>query len=129
MPQNEMGVVASLFHDAVQVTPAADEVDALPAVSMDALPNELLQHIFKQACNPLEPHLAVYLSSASHGLRALTQALLQQLRADHEVAAALCHKMGIRSCKELRAARKVDWYIYQVDRDGPEHHPELVRVA
>ena len=35
--------------------------------------------------------------------------MLQQLRADHEVAAALCRKMG-RSCKVLREARIVDWY-------------------
>ena len=104
-----MGIVASLFRDAVQVTPAANGVDALPAVSMVALPNELLQHIFKQACNPLEPRLAVALSSACHGLRALTLALLQQLRADHEAAAALCLKVGLRSCKELREAKQVDW--------------------
>ena len=45
--QSEMVSVASLFREAVQVAPAADEVDALPAVSMVALPNELLQHIFK----------------------------------------------------------------------------------
>ena len=48
-------------------------------------------------------------SSVSKGLQALTQALLQQLRADHEVAAALCRKVGLRSCKELRDAKKVDW--------------------
>ena len=70
-PQNEMATVASLYRDAVQVTPAAGEVDAL--VSMVALPDELLQHIFRQACNPLEPRRAVALSSASHGLWALTQ--------------------------------------------------------
>jgi hypothetical protein len=33
----------------------------------------------------------------------------QQLRDDHEVAAALCVKMGMRSCKELREAAEVDW--------------------
>eukprot|EP00964_Phaeocystis_antarctica_P097074 scaffold63262_cov64-Phaeocystis_antarctica.AAC.1 len=104
-----MGSVASLFRDAVQVTPAADEVDALPAVSMVALPNELLQHIFKQACNVLEPRVAVALSSASHGLWASTQALLQQLRADHKAAAALCLKVGMRSCKELREAKVAFW--------------------
>ena len=36
-------------------------------------------------------------------------ALLQQLRADHEAAAALCHKVGMRSCKELREARQFNW--------------------
>ena len=66
--------------------------------------------ILGQLCNALEPRLAVYFSSASSGLRALlTPALLQQLRADHEVAAALCRKMGMRSCKELREAKTVHW--------------------
>ena len=63
--------------------------------------------ILGQLCNALEPRLTVYFSSASSGLRLLlTPALLQQLRADHEVAAVLCRKMGT-SCKELREARKV----------------------
>ena len=38
-----------------------------------------------------------------------TQALLPQLRADHEAAAALCRKMGMRSCKELREAKEIRW--------------------
>ena len=38
-----------------------------------------------------------------------TQALLPQLRADHEAAAALCLKLGLRSCKELREAKTADW--------------------
>ena len=108
-----MGIVASLFRDAVQVTPAVDEVGALPAVSgavsMVALPDELLQHIFKQACNVLDPGLAVALSSVSNELRTATQALLPQLRADHEVATALCLKVGLRSCKELREAKVIRW--------------------
>ena len=66
--------------------------------------------ILGQLCNALEPRLAVYFSSASSGLRLLlTPALLQQLRADHEVAAALCRKVGTRSCKELREATAVRW--------------------
>ena len=87
--------VASLFRDAVQVTPMIDDEDALPAVSMVALPDELLQHIFRQACNALEPRRAVALSSASHGLWAVTQEGRQQLRADHEAAAVLCLKVGL----------------------------------
>eukprot|EP00964_Phaeocystis_antarctica_P082088 scaffold51448_cov64-Phaeocystis_antarctica.AAC.4 len=62
--------------------------------------------LFTQLCNVLEPGLAVALSSACNELRTATQALLPQLRADYEVAAALCRKMGLRSCKELREARK-----------------------
>ena len=57
----------------------------------------------------LDPRTAVYLSSASNELRTATQALLPQLRAAHELAAALCLKMGMRSCKELREATKVQW--------------------
>ena len=87
---------------------AADET--LPAASMEALPNELLQHILSQLCNALEPRLAMYFSSVNSGLRVLlTPALRQQLRADHEVAAALCRKVGMRSCKELREATKLEW--------------------
>ena len=66
--------------------------------------------LFVQLCNVLEPRLAVALSSASHELRASTQALLPQLRTDHEAAAALCLKVGLRSCKELREAKEVSWY-------------------
>eukprot|EP00964_Phaeocystis_antarctica_P137596 scaffold102178_cov69-Phaeocystis_antarctica.AAC.6 len=66
--------------------------------------------ILGQLCNALEPRLAWYFSSASSELRALlTPTLRQQLRADHEVAAALCLKVGLPSCKELREAKKVTW--------------------
>ena len=66
--------------------------------------------ILGQLCNTLEPRLTMYFSSASSELRVLlTPALLQQLKADHEAAAALCRKVGMRSCKELREAKHVDW--------------------
>ena len=75
---------------------------ALAALSGDE------QHIvFVQLCNTLNSRLDF--SSASSGLRELTQASMQQLRADHEVAAALCRKVGMRSCKVLREAKTVDW--------------------
>ena len=66
--------------------------------------------LFTQLCNVLDPGLAVALSSVSNELRTATQALLPQLRADHEVAAALCLKLGLRSCKELREAKEVYWH-------------------
>ena len=64
--------------------------------------------IFCQLCNVLDTRVAVAFSSASSELQALTQAQRQQLKADHEVAAALCHKLGLRSCKALREAKEVD---------------------
>ena len=63
--------------------------------------------IFSQLCNTLDPGTAVAFSSTSSELRALTPALLQQLRADYEVATALCCKLGMRSCKVLREAKTI----------------------
>ena len=61
--------------------------------------------------NTLEPHLVMYLSSASKELRALLPAAAQQqLRADYEEATALCVKMGMRDCRELREATEVRWW-------------------
>ena len=67
--------------------------------------------ILGQLRNRLEPRLAMYFSSASTELRALLPpAVRQQLRDDHEVAAALCVKMGMRSCKELREATQIHFF-------------------
>ena len=63
--------------------------------------------IFSQLCNVLDTRIAVAFSSTSSELRELTQAQRHQLRADYEAAAALCRKMGKRSCKELREATVV----------------------
>ena len=66
--------------------------------------------ILGQLRNTLEPRLVMYFSSANKELRALlTPAARQQLRADYEAAIALCVKMGMRSCKELREATEVKW--------------------
>ena len=67
--------------------------------------------ILGQLCNTLQPCRAMYFSSASSELWVLlTLAVRQQLRADYEAAAALCVKVGLRSCKELREATKIRWY-------------------
>ena len=63
--------------------------------------------IFEGLRNTIEPGVAVAFSSASHELRKQTQALWQQLRVEHEAAAALCLKLGKRSCKELREAKHI----------------------
>eukprot|EP00964_Phaeocystis_antarctica_P026346 scaffold14840_cov66-Phaeocystis_antarctica.AAC.5 len=79
------------------------------AMALLSLSGDEQRILFTQLCNVLDPRTAVYLSSANHELRELTQALLPQLRADHEAAAALCFKVGLRSCKELREATSVHW--------------------
>jgi len=64
--------------------------------------------ILGQLRNTLEPRLAIYFSSASSELRPLLPpSVRQQLRTDYEAATALCVKMGMRSCKELREATSV----------------------
>ena len=66
--------------------------------------------VLGQLRNTLEPRLVMYFSSVSKELRALLPPVArQQLRADYEEATALCVKMGMRSCKELREATEVDW--------------------
>eukprot|EP00964_Phaeocystis_antarctica_P129975 scaffold93792_cov60-Phaeocystis_antarctica.AAC.2 len=79
-------------------------------MALAALSGDEQRILFTQLCNVLDPGRAVYLSSISNELRTATQALLQQLRADHEVATALCLKVGLRSCKELREAKEIYWY-------------------
>ena len=71
------------------------------AMALTTLSEDEQRNLFTQLCNVLESRLAVHFSSISNELRVLTQALLQQLRADHETAASLCHKVGMRSCNEL----------------------------
>ena len=66
--------------------------------------------IFVQLCNVLDPGVAVALASVSNELRTATRAPLEQLKADHEAAAALCRKLGHQNCKELREAKQVTWY-------------------
>ena len=76
-----------------------------------ALSDDALGVIFEGSRNTLDPRDAVGFGSVSHRLWALTQALRKQLRTEHEAAAilGLCHTLGLRSCKELREAKKVDW--------------------
>mgnify|MGYP001501287229 CR=1 FL=1 len=78
-------------------------------MALSKLSEDQHRTIFSKLCNVLEPWIAVDFSSVSPELRALTQALRQQLRTDHEAAVAtLCLKMGMRSFKELREAKELD---------------------
>jgi len=76
-------------------------------MALAALSGDEQRIVFTQLCNVLDPRPAVALSSANNELRTATQEGRQQLRADHEAAAALCLKVGLRGCKELREAKMV----------------------
>ena len=78
-------------------------------MALAALSGDAQGVVFTQLCNVLDPGGAVALSSVSNELRTTTKRLLPQLKADHEVATALCLKVGLRSCKELREAKEVWW--------------------
>ena len=109
-------------------TPVTTAAALCTAVCGDAL-----GVVFRHAYNPLEPRIALDFSSASRELWALSTVtgLRQQLRDEHEAAAALCRKMGLRctwlgrggckawppcipackawwSCKDLLEARHLD---------------------
>ena len=75
------------------------------AMALSKLSGDLLRVIFNELSNVLDPGFAVAFSSASSELRAATQAPRQQLKSDHEAAAALCHKLRKKSCKALREAK------------------------
>ena len=91
-----------------------------------ALSDDALGVIFEGLRNVLEPCVAVALSSTCHGLLAPTQAMRQQLQAEHAAAAALCVKVGLRSCKELREARqltaasRVTWVNRSITAANPQ---------
>ena len=76
-------------------------------MALSKLSGDQHRSIFGHLCNVLDPRVALDFGSTSLGLWEPTQAMRKQLRADHEVAAALCRKMGLRSCKELREAKRV----------------------
>ena len=67
--------------------------------------------------DPLQPIVAVALSSTCLGLRTPLQATLEVLRPQHARAKALCRKLGMLACSELSAAPEVVqpgrwlWYL------------------
>ena len=73
--------------------------------------------VFAHMCNGLDPYTAVAWTSVSNELRIATQALMPQLKTDHEAATALCLKLGHRSCKALREAKQVYWYFKGLTTD------------
>ena len=80
-------------------------------MTLSDLGDDALGVILEGLRNPIDPRDAVGFGSVSHRLRALTQAHREQLRTEYEAAAVLelCHKLGLRGCKELREARKLNW--------------------
>ena len=72
------------------------------------LSHDALGVIVDGLADPLQPVVAVALSSTCLGLRTPLQAALEVLKGRHERAVALCRKMGT-SCVAMRDAEMLDW--------------------
>ena len=79
-------------------------------MALSSLGGDEVGLIFSRLANPLEQWLAIDFGSASSGLWVLTKALQQELKAEHEVVAALCQKVGMRGCRGLREAQRISWF-------------------
>ena len=86
---------------------AARNAEAVATGPLGALSHDELGVIFDGLADPLEPVVAVALSSTCLGLRTPLQAVLGVLKERHEKAVALCDKVEM-SCAELRAAEGLD---------------------
>ena len=94
---------------------------------MLALSHDELGVIVDGLADPLQPAVAVALSSTCLGLRTPLRVVLEVLKERHERALALCRKVGINvrvyltpwkrgtSCRELRAATELDWWQKGLD--------------
>ena len=76
-------------------------------MALSKLSGDEQRNVFSQLCNVLDPGIAVAFGSISNELRAATKVPRQQLKIEHEAAAALSHNLGMWSCKELLEAREI----------------------
>ena len=74
------------------------------------LSHDELSVVFDGLADPLQPAIAVALSSSCLGLRTPLLAALKVLAQQHSRALALCHKVGMSCCAELRGVEYVDWH-------------------
>ena len=82
--------------------------EAVATGPLGALSHDELGVIFDGLADPLQPAVAVALSSTCLGLRTPLQAALEVLQERHARAVALCRKVRT-SCVVMRDAEKLDW--------------------
>ena len=107
----------ALMHRGYSPLPHVTGRRARVAMALTALSGDEQCVIFEKLCNVLDPGVSVAFSSTNNELWTLTPAPRQQLKADHEAAAALCLKLGLSNCKELREAKKVVWHHKSLSSD------------
>ena len=87
---------------------AARHAEAVATGPLGVLSHDELGVIFDGLADPLQPIVAVALSSSCAGLWTPLRAANHQLRLQHERVGLLCRKVGM-SCAELRDAVKLYW--------------------
>jgi len=92
------------------------DAEAVATGPLGALSHDELGVIFDGLADPLQPVVAVALSSTCLGLRTPLRAALELLKERHERAVALCRKVGT-SCMELRDAEKLEWFVKGLTAD------------
>ena len=86
---------------------AARLTEAVATGPLGALSHDELGVVFDGLADPLQPVVAVALSSTCLGLRTPLRAALEVLKEQNESAAALCRKVGMRWV-DLREAKSLD---------------------
>jgi len=84
------------------------DAEAVATGPLGALSHDELGVIVDGLADPLQPDVAVALSSTCLGLRTPLRAALELLKERHERAVALCRKVGT-SCAALRDAEELAW--------------------
>jgi len=87
-------------------THRARVAEAVATGTFGALSHDELGVIVDGLADPLQPVVAVALSSTCLGLRTPLQAALEVLKERHEKAKALCRKL-VKSCAEVRGAERL----------------------
>jgi len=95
---------------------AASSRDDVSRCLLLALSHDELGVIFDGLADPLQPTVAVALSSTCLGLRTPLRAALEVLKVRHERTAALCRKLD-KSCAQVRGAAWLYWSGHLVAAD------------
>jgi len=86
--------------------------EAVATGPLGALSHDELGVIFDGLADPLQPVVAVALSSTCRGLRTPLRAALEVLKERHERAVALCRRVGTRYA-QLRDADELHWQQFR----------------
>ena len=106
LPRDADGGFKTEQGEAAAAAPAAPDDD--PRCLLLVLSHDELGVIFDGLADPLQPVVAVALSSTCLGLRTPLLAALEVLKERHTRVVALCRKVGM-SCAKLRDAEELIW--------------------